>query len=503
MMGLNLLAALGKNPGVAKAWTRISQLPEDRISLLFQLYRGAPGGSSPCLTSGLLKNLDANPAFLEWLLRIAERLGEKPLRAFFQNMIVGEMVAGQRVRKEFLAREGFEPPVTVVINPTMACNLQCQGCYSYKMPRKGMDYALLSRLLRECREMGTRFITVSGGEPLIYRHLYRMLEEFSDLQFMSYTNATLIDEAMADRIAAAGNLMPAISVEGFGEETDRRRGPGVHDKVLRAMSLLRERGVMFGFSATPTRHNSDVICSDEFIEYYLDKGVLFGWMFQYLPLGKDPDLSLMSTPAQRETLRRKTREWQARRPIFIGDFWNDGACVGGCLSGTRYCYITPEGKIQPCTFVHFYTHDLHECTLKDAFRSKFFRAIRGHQPYNRNLLRPCKIIDNPEVLREVVAECGAKPSYEGAETIVEDGAVRAHLDAYAREWGKIADEVWAGPEYRGGDSVVVPFLGRVNANTHFYSMSVDGAERQRREALGGAHPELTLPQAAARAGKRR
>jgi MoaA/NifB/PqqE/SkfB family radical SAM enzyme len=396
------------------------------------------------------------------------------------------MVSGQQVRREFLAREGFEPPVTLVINPTMACNLRCEGCYSFKMPRKGMDYELLARLLREAWDMGTRFITVSGGEPLIYRHLFRMLDEFDGMTFMMYTNATLIDEAMADRIAAAGNLLPAISVEGFGEHTDHRRGDGVHERVLRAMQLLRERGVMFGFSATPTRLNSDVIASDEFLDYYLDKGVLFGWMFQYLPVGKDPDLSLMATPAQRERLRAKTKEWQVTRPLFIGDFWNDGACVGGCLSANRYCYITPEGKVQPCTFVHFYTHDLNQCTLKDVFRSDFFRAIRRSQPYSRNLLQPCKIIDNPETLRRIVRETGARPSYPGAETIIEDPVVRAHLDSYAREWGKIADEVWSGPQYQEGRSVLVPFLGRIDVHEHFYAMRESPEARARAEEQGRA-----------------
>jgi MoaA/NifB/PqqE/SkfB family radical SAM enzyme len=489
-MLLNLLAQLGRNPALAAAWQRIGRLPEPRIGLLLDIYHSLPRQSSSGVTSGFMKNLTDNLNSLEWLLRIAERLSDASLRAFVGNLIVREMALGQRTRREFLAREGFEAPVTIVLNPTMACNLRCTGCYSFKMPRKGMDYALLQKILREARAMGTHFITVSGGEPFVYRHYFRMVEEFSDLQFMTYTNATLIDEEVADRIAAAGNVMPAISVEGFGAQTDRRRGAGVHEQVLRAMSLLRERGVMFGFSATPTRQNSDIIASDDFIDYYLEKGVLFGWLFQYLPVGKDPDLALMATPAQREALRARTKEWQVSKPLFIGDFWNDGACVGGCLSATRYCYITPEGKVQPCTFVHFYTHDLHEHSLLDVFRSKFFRAIRGQQPYSRNLLRPCKIIDNPEVLREVVRECGAKPSYEGAETIVEDAAVRAHLDSYAKEWARIADRVWQGPQYQGGDSVLVPFLGRINANEHFYILRKSAAERQRieLEATGGAPP---------------
>jgi hypothetical protein len=253
--------------------------------------------------------------------------------------------------------------------------------------------------------------------------------------------------------------------------------------------LLKERGVMFGFSATPSRQNSDIISSDEFLDYYSEQGILFGWMFQYLPVGKDPDISLMATPEQRNRLRIKTKEWQTTRPVFIGDFWNDGPCVGGCLSATRYCYITPEGKVQPCTFVHFYTHDLNECSLKDVFRSKFFRSIRARQPYNQNLLRPCKIIDNPEVLRAVVRECGAKPSYPGADAIIEDPAVRAHLDQYAEEWGKIADAAWEGSQYNSGESVIVPFLGRINTNERFYNIRVDAKQRMEIETLGGVKPE--------------
>jgi MoaA/NifB/PqqE/SkfB family radical SAM enzyme len=494
MFGLELLAQLSQKPELPAAMGRLGALPQERLALLVDLLASIPRQeTSSRLGAALLKNIIDNPIALEWLLRIAERLADKPLRTVFENLFINEMVEGQRVRRAFQAREGFEAPVTLVINPTMACNLRCEGCYSFKMPRKGMDYGLLSRVLHEAWEMGTRFITVSGGEPLIYRHLFRMLEEFDGMTFMSYTNATLIDEAMADRIASAGNLLPAISVEGFGAETDRRRGAGVHDRALRAMQLLRERGVMFGFSATPTRHNSDTIASDPFIDYYLDKGVLFGWMFQYLPLGKDPNLSLMATPEQRERLRAKTKEWQLSRPLFIGDFWNDGACVGGCLSANRYCYITAEGKVQPCTFVHFYTHDLHQHTLTEVFRSEFFRAIRRRQPYSRNLLRPCKVIDKPEVLRRVVAECGAKPSYPGAETILEDPVVRGHLDAYAGRWREIADEVWRGPDYNDGRSVLTPFLGRIDVNEHFYSMRVPLEERRNSELLGSLVPPAAAP----------
>jgi hypothetical protein len=55
-------------------------------------------------------------------------------------------------------------------------------------------------------------------------------------------------------------------------------------------------------------------------------------------------------------------------------------------------------------------------------------------------LRPCSIIDNPQILRDIVAETGAYATHSGAEGIVTDLAKQ--LDAYSCEYGKIADKVW-------------------------------------------------------------
>ena len=72
--------------------------------------------------------------------------------------------------------------------------------------------------------------------------------------------------------------------------------------------------------------------------------------------------------------------------------------------------------------------------------SPFFMAFRKRQPFNENHLRPCSIIDNPHVLRDIVAETGAYATHEGAETVVTDLAKQ--LDAYSCAYGKIADKVW-------------------------------------------------------------
>jgi len=434
------------------------------------------------LGRGAVKNLNDNPMFLSWLARVLATLSERPLEKLVENLIMGTAVGRKAASDRFFRRYGHAGPVTLVINPTMRCNIRCTGCYSFHYRKNDMPYETLAKVLREAREIGVRFITVSGGEPYLYPDLFRMAEEFSDLLFMTYTNSTLLDDARIGRIAQAGNLMPAISAEGFEAETDGRRGEGVHRSVLGAMERLRKAGVFFGFSATPTSQNADLMATDAFVDYYIDRGALFAWYFNYLPLGRNPDVSLMPSPEQRDRIRQATYRWQMTKPLFLGDFWNHGASVGGCLSASRYCYITVEGYVQPCTFVPFYTHRVQEHTLEEIFESPFFRTIRDRQPYDSNLLRPCKVIDHPEELRQAVHACGARPSYDGAEQIVTCGEVMDFLDRYSEAYGEMADRAWKGPDYQEGRSCVAQFLGRINVEKFF----ADRMENARRNTRGKA-----------------
>ncbi|MEN6429235.1 MAG: hypothetical protein ABFC80_00090, partial [Coriobacteriales bacterium] len=57
-----------------------------------------------------------------------------------------------------------------------------------------------------------------------------------------------------------------------------------------------------------------------------------------------------------------------------------------------------------------------------------------------NLLRPCMIMDHPQILRDAVAASGAHPTHEGAEVLL--GEFAPMLDAYAETYRPIADKAW-------------------------------------------------------------
>jgi MoaA/NifB/PqqE/SkfB family radical SAM enzyme len=358
------------------------------------------------------------------------------------NLINNAMIQGQPKRIDFAQKYGISPPNLLVISPTMKCNLRCYGCYAWQYSKKNdLPYYVCNRVIDEANDIGLYFFVVTGGEPFCWDKIYDFLERHNDSFFQIYTNGQMIDNKAAERLAELGNAVPCISVEGFEKETDERRGKGVWKKIMSAMDALRENGVLFGFSVTATRGNNELVVSDEFIDLFINKGAFIGWYFNYVPIGKEPDMELMPTPEQRDYRRSRIVEIRKTKKIIVADFWNDGPLVNGCMAGGKnYLHVNVNGDVEPCVFVHFAADNIKEKSLIDILTSDFFMAFRKRQPYTENHLRPCSIIDNPYILRDIVAETGAYPTHEGAETII--SCLARPLDKYASDYKKIADKVW-------------------------------------------------------------
>ena len=272
--------------------------------------------------------------------------------------------------------------------------------------------------------------------------LIALCNKHNDCIFLCFTNSTLIDEKFADDMLRVKNFIPAISLEGFEEATDGRRGSGVYDKVLHAMSLLKERHLPFGISACYTSANMDSITSEAFIDKLIDWGAYFIWYFHYMPVGNDASPELLPTPEQRQYIYHKIRDdYRHRKPLFIMDFQNDGEYVGGCIAGgRRFLHINANGDCDPCVFIHYSDSNIREKTLLETLTSPLFMAYHDGQPFNENHLRPCPMLENPEKIREIIAKTGAHStdlqSPESVEHLTEK------TEPYARNWTPSANELW-------------------------------------------------------------
>jgi MoaA/NifB/PqqE/SkfB family radical SAM enzyme len=362
-------------------------------------------------------------------------------KKMISNFIVNQLLVGTNRRRAFEAERGFYPPDAMLISPTMRCNLDCYGCYAGIYPQEDLPYGVLDRVVGECKEMGIHLVLMTGGEPFLREDLFDLFEKHENTIFQIYTNATLIDEKMIDRFVALGNVVPAISLEGLREETDGRRGEGVFDRVVEVMDGLREAGIFFAVSTTQTSRNTDILTSDAFIDFLVEKGCILLWNFHYVPIGREPDLSLMATPEQRSRMRERLAYFRATKSMLFVDFWNDGCLTQGCIAaGRKYFHVNARGDVEPCVFCHFASDNVKEKSLMDALNSPLFREMRSRQPLSENYFRPCLLIDHPEDGREFALRHAGYFTHEGAEQLFTEFAQA--IDRYAEAYGEIAEEAW-------------------------------------------------------------
>jgi MoaA/NifB/PqqE/SkfB family radical SAM enzyme len=378
----------------------------------------------------------------ELFFKVFNTLSEYKRRRIFQSLFLNAWFLGGRKRDYYERECGFRPPFILILSPTLNCNLRCKGCYTLGYGTKPeLPMEVSDRILRECQDLGIYFVTILGGEPMLYSPLFELIEKHPDVFFQVYTNGTLLTEDKAKQLADYGNVAVVLSIEGDEKETDSWRGKGVYKKIMQAFENLNKAGIIIGTSATVTRQNIEVVSSEQFINKMISLGSVAQMYFLYIPVNGMADFSLMVTPEQRDLLRRRVITIRNTKPMFALDFWNDGPYVNGCIAaGRRYFHVNAKGDVEPCVYTHIAVDNIQNTTLMQALNSPLFKDIRSRQPHNCNHLRPCMIIDNPHVMRDVIKKNHPYFTHPGAEEIYTFRS--KDMDKYAETYGILAERIW-------------------------------------------------------------
>ena len=364
-------------------------------------------------------------------------------KATFRNFLINATMIGGELQNESREKYNCNIPWAVIMDPTSACNLHCIGCWAAEYGnRLNLTYEELNSIVEQASDLGTRMFIFTGGEPLARKDdVIKLCEAHPDCQFLAFTNATLIDEKFADDMLRVKNFIPAISVEGFEDATDARRGDGTFAKVEQAMKLLKQKKLPFGVSCCYTSQNTDIIGSEEYFDQMIEWGAKFCWLFTYMPVGNKAVTELMVSAKQREYMYHQVRKFRKTKPLFTMDFWNDGEYVQGCIAGgRRYLHINANGDIEPCAFIHYSDSNIREKTLLEAYQSPLFQAYKEGQPFNSNYLRPCQLLDNAGRLAEMVDKSGAHSTdMESPEDV---HVLCGKCTDVAAKWAETSENLW-------------------------------------------------------------
>ena len=451
-MGYNGVKESFQKFAVNQALKYLEKNPEENLpKLMAMVDKVTPKDWYVSQRNAVRKTLEEKGNWYDFILRLWD-LDPEVRKTVFKNLILNASLTGSARQDELTAKYNCNIPWAILLDPTSACNLHCTGCWAAEYGHSlNLSLETIDSIIRQGKEMGTYMYIYTGGEPLVRKKdLIKICEMHPDCEFLSFTNGTLIDEEFCQEMLRVKNFVPAISLEGFEDANDSRRGEGVYDKVQHAMALLKQHKLPFGISTCYTSRNYADISSEKFFDMIIESGALFIWFFHYMPVGNDAVTELLPTPEQRETVYRRIREFRSTKAIFSMDFQNDAEYVGGCIAGgRRYLHINAKGDVEPCVFIHYSNVNIHDTSLLDALRSPLFQAYHDNQPFNQNMLRPCPMLENPEILRRLVAETGAvNTDYMNTESA-------EHLcdkcNHYAECWKPKAEELWQAEQAEKAD----------------------------------------------------
>ena len=399
---------------------------------------------------------------------LSKQLISRSARRKLLEVFIGEVLLREdKARERFSRQHGRQAPGFIAVSPESRCNLSCDGCYAASSAGslEHLGFEIVDRIIAEKTLLwGSHFTVVSGGEPLLWKPdggtISDICRKHQDNYFLIFTNGTLIDSETAGQLADLGNITACISVEGFEEETDRRRGRGSFKRILGAIDELRAAGVPFGISVTATKDNVDRVLSDAFADFFFEEmGAIYGWIFQYMPMGRHARLELMVTPSQRKWMFDREQYFLHEKGVFYVDFWNGGLLSNGCVAAARsggYLHIDWNGNVTPCVFFPYAVDNIKSVyarggDLNDVIESDFFESIRewqydyGYGKLNadvKNWIAPCCIRDHYEVAYRAIAQSHARPVDDPAARSLADPLYYKGLVEYGDAFESLSDPIW-------------------------------------------------------------
>ena len=311
-------------------------------------------------------------------------------------------------KRRLKARVLYPPFMFVALTNT--CNLRCHGCW---VEKEGTGHYIdptdLDNLIYAGKRKSAYYYTLLGGEPFLYRGIWDVFRRHSDCYFQVITNGMLFTEANVQRLVQAGNVTPLISIDGWENQNDLRRGAGVFAAADKGLTRLKDAGVIFGIATTATGKNMDEVMSDEYVRHFIDKGAMYIWYYIYRPVGEEPHPEYCMSREQIVALRKRLLELRKKHAIVIIDtYWTaDGEAFCPAAMGLGF-HVGPQGSIEPCPPLSFAAQTLKD-NDGDVFKSiNESEFLRGFQDFVKERTKGCVILEHPTALMNFIRSHGAK-----------------------------------------------------------------------------------------------
>jgi len=276
-------------------------------------------------------------------------------------------------------------PLAVTWNITYRCNLRCSYCGAWKNKGEELDTKSIFNIIGQLAVLGTKFITFSGGEPLLKEGLGDVIEfcRNKNICVGIKSNGILVKKEIA-KIKRANRIQ--LSLDGPQNIQDMIRGEGAHNKVIEAIETCKKEGMKVSIATVISRYNVKQISYILNIAEKYKIGVHFQPADQSLSANCDKNIRLLFGP--------DIKDYKKAITLLIEEKSRGNKCIDNssaglahlyhwpypqkmnCFASLIFCIIEPDGKSFICDM--FPNYQKYLIPMDQSFKKSFDNLSLPH-----------------------------------------------------------------------------------------------------------------------------
>jgi MoaA/NifB/PqqE/SkfB family radical SAM enzyme len=278
-------------------------------------------------------------------------------------------------------------PEQVSVAVTGKCPCNCVFCCAKGIRAKPeLTLDEMRSIIDQSLKMGTHLFTFDGGEPLLRKDIYDIIEYVDDRAVtVMFTNGLKLTRSVARKLKKAGLRCLQVSIDSpYQEEHDKIRCvPGIFEKAIQGIRYAVEEGLITGIYYVARPENTDEKTLEDLYKLAENTGAHEICIYDIIAIGK-----WLTHEAETMTEKDRTRtiEFHKRMnkpgikgPKVMSFSYFQSPEKYGCMAGKRWIHLTPAGDIIPCSYTPLTFGNIRDEPLK-----KIYKRIRSHQEYKDN-----------------------------------------------------------------------------------------------------------------------
>jgi len=280
--------------------------------------------------------------------------------------------AYSRFLKHHLLTKSIRPS-HIQIGVTNACPQECEYCYNKNRRGRLMDLDTINRTIKESKELGVFWVGLTGGEPLLNKHLAEIVEKIGDeCAVKLFTTGSTLTKQRAVDLKNAGLFSVSVSLDHREEaEHDRiRRYKGAYRNVMEALEIFKNLGgIHVSVSAVLSRENLKKEWVERYLEFLEGLGIHEAWLSEAKPSSAEfwRRASVITTE-ERQMLVSVQDRYNKKGGMtvnYLGHF--EDARHFGCTAGHKMIYVDPFGEVSPCVFIPMTFGNVNDVSIGDIY----------------------------------------------------------------------------------------------------------------------------------------